>query len=103
MSYARPQRHRSDSNQSPLVGLFEQLGGLWVPYANKPFDGWGWHPKWDAYMPVEIKDPKREGSAGEYTDRQRKVMEKLRKAGAQWLTWRTETDVLEAVGARKTA
>ena len=42
---------------------------------------------------MEIKDPKREGHANEYTERQRRVMKKLRDAGAVWIVWRTVEDV----------
>jgi hypothetical protein len=103
MSFSRPQRHRPDNNQSSLVTMFEELGGLWIPYASKPFDGWGWHAKWAGYMPIEIKDPKKEGHADEYTPRQRKVMQQLKEAGARWLTWRSQADVLISIGARKSA
>ena len=113
MSYKRPQRHRQDINQGPLVKLFLELGGVWVPYANKPFDGWGWHPKWSNYlrrdvnpglpacgfMPIEIKRPEREGHANEYTWRQKKVLHTLQIAGATWMTWREPADVYRAVGA----
>lgn len=93
MSYARPQIHRTDKNHRELVAAWEAMGGLWVPYANKPFDGWAWHRRWGSYWPVEIKDPKREGHANEYTERQRRVMKKLRDAGAVWIVWRTVEDV----------
>lgn len=117
MSHARPQRHRPDSNQSRLVKLFEDLGGVWVPYAGKPFDGWAWHPKWSnylrrdivpdvpgcGYMPVEIKRAERKGHANEYTPRQKKVMAALKLAGATWFTWRGEGDVYMCVGAERAA
>jgi hypothetical protein len=102
MSFSRPQRHRIDGNQSRLVKTFEDLGGFWVPYASKPFDGWARHSRF-GYMPVELKLKSREGHANEYTPRQKKLMGEMRDAGAPWLTWRTEDDVYEAVGARRSA
>lgn len=99
MSYSRPQRHRKDTNQDDLVKLFLSLGGFWVPYANKPFDGWARHARF-GYMPVEIKLESREGHANEYTARQKKLLATMKIAGAPWLIWRTENDVLLSVGAR---
>lgn len=114
MSYRLPQRHRPDGNQSELVKRFVALGGVWIPYANKPFDGWAWHPRWAihpswgpqprcGYMPVEIKLSERDGHANEYTPRQRKVMQTMQVAGCTWLTWRTVEDVDRCVGARRAA
>lgn len=102
MSYARPQKHRRDGNQSPLVKLFVSLGGLWMPYANKPFDGWAYHAHF-GYLPVEIKKPEREHHADQYTDRQTKVIRLLELRQAPWLIWRTDEDVYRCCGARRTA
>src|SRR5688572_1912308 len=102
MSYSRPQKHRKDGNQSPLVNLFVQLGGLWIPYANKPFDGWAYHSHF-GYLPVEIKRPERENHANQFTPRQKKVMTLLQMKQAPWLTWRTDEDVYRTCGARRTA
>lgn len=76
-----------------------QLGGQWVPYANKPFDGWAYHARF-GYMPVEIKEGYREGLKNEYTPRQRKVMERMKLLGMPWLTWRSQMDVLLAIGQK---
>jgi hypothetical protein len=105
VSYRLPQRHRSDGNQSPLVKLFIQLGGLWIPYANKPFDGWAYHAHF-GYLPVELKNPngrRKPGAHDEYTPRQKKVMQLLQLKQAPWLVWRTEEDVFRCCGARRTA
>jgi hypothetical protein len=91
-----PQRHRRDGNQSPLVKVFTQLGGQWVPYANKPFDGWAYHARF-GYLPVEIKLEEREGHASEYTPRQKKLLQKMKDAGLPWLIWRTDEDVRRCV------
>lgn len=100
MSYSRPQRHRSDGNQADLIKAFVKLGGFWVPYANKPFDGWARHARF-GYMPVEIKLESREGHANEYTPRQKKVLAIMKIAGAPWLVWRNENDVIACVSPRK--
>lgn len=102
MSYARSQMHRADNNRNALVELFQRLNGYWVPYANKPFDGWALHARF-GYMPVELKDPKKEGWKDEYTPRQKKLMKQMTDAGAKWLVWRTEDDVYRAIGAQRTA
>lgn len=99
MSYKRPQRHRRDGNQSALVGVFEQLGGQWVPYANKPFDGWAYHARF-GYLPVEIKLEEREGHANEYTPRQQKLLHRMKAAGLPWLVWRTQADVVSSINRR---
>jgi hypothetical protein len=102
MSYARPQRHRKDENQPELVKLFESLGGYWVPYANKPFDGWARHARF-GYMPVELKLATRDGHANEYTPRQKKLMQEMEAHGAPWLVWRTPEDIYQAIGVRRAA
>lgn len=102
MSYARPQMHRKDGNESPLVELFVKLGGLWLPYANKPFDGWAYHNHF-GYLPVEIKLPERKNRANRYTRRQKKVIELLAIKQAPRLEWETEEDVYQSCGARRTA
>jgi hypothetical protein len=101
VSYSRPQIHRKDGNQDVLVELFEKMGGLWVPYSNKPFDGWAYHERFGGgYLPVEIKLKSREGHADEYTERQKKLMKKLKDRNAPWLIWRNDDDVLACLGLR---
>jgi hypothetical protein len=95
VSYKRPQIHRVDSNHHDLVGEWEALGGVFLKCP--PFDGWIWHPRWEAYAPVEIKDPKREGHKNEYTAAQKKTMEMLRARGAQWFVWREPGDPARAL------
>jgi hypothetical protein len=91
VSYKRPQIHRIDGNHHELVEEWERLGGVFLK--QPPFDGWIWHPRWTAYWPVEIKDPKREGHKNEYTPAQKKTMAELHARGATWLVWRTVEDV----------
>jgi hypothetical protein len=91
VSYKRPQIHRIDTNHHELVDEWESMGGEFLKCP--PFDGWIWHPTWPAWYPVEIKDPKREGRANEYTPAQIKTMNELRKLGAPWLVWREKADV----------
>lgn len=91
MSFRRPQIHRIDNNHHELVDEWKRLGGIWLKCP--PFDGWIWYRTWDAYWPVEIKRPEREGHKNEYTKAQLKVMSELKAAGAQWFVWRTVDDV----------
>lgn len=91
MSYKRPQIHRIDSNHHELVGEWERLKGEF--FKAPPFDGWIWHPSWDWYLPVEIKDPAREGTKNEYTKAQKKAMAEMQAVGAPWVVWRTKVDV----------
>lgn len=102
MSYKFSQRHRPDNNQKALVKLFVSVGGEWVSRANKPFDGWGWHRGFGGtnYLPIEIKNPDKEGHKDEYTQPQLKQMAKMRILGMKWLVWRTEQDVLNSVNVR---
>lgn len=102
MSYKIPQRHRPDGNQDELIKLFISLGGLWIPYANKPFDGWAYHARF-GYMPVEIKKPERKNHANRYTDRQKKLMDILKIKEAPWLEWEVDDDVYRCIGARRAA
>lgn len=95
MSFKRPQIHRIDSNHHELVDEWRRLGGKWIKAP--PFDGWAWHSTWDAYWPVEIKDPKREGHADEYTKAQVKMMKELKAIGAKWFVWREKADCARAL------
>ena len=49
-------------------------------------------------MPVEVKDPKREGQADEYTPLQLRFFSWCRLVGAKWLIWRTSEDVVRTLG-----
>lgn len=91
MSFKRPQRHRKDKNEKPLLALARAIGIQWLQAP--PLDGWAWHANLRAWYPVEIKDPKREGHADEYTPAQRKFFHLADLTGAPYYVWRTETDV----------
>ena len=92
MSFRRPQKHRQDNNQGLLLELAETIGIKWVKAP--PLDGWAWHVGLSAWHPVEIKDPKREGHANEYTVAQRKFIASCRMTGAPYFTWRVPADVM---------
>jgi len=90
---------RRDENEHALVSIARALGAQWVQAG--PLDGWVcWRGRW---MPVEIKRPEREGRKGEYTEEQLRFFQRCRERGSPWLVWRTERDVYDALGARRTA
>lgn len=90
---------KRDTNHHELVGIAEQIGGVFLP--DPPFDGWlGWRGAW--YL-VEIKDPKKEGWKNEYTDSQVRTIARLKERGFHVHTWRTESDVYQTMGVRRTA
>lgn len=80
--------------------LAESLGA-WMIRTDFPSDWlcW-WRADWDL---VEIKDPKKEGWASEYTPKQITFRAEAKSRGARLLTWRTDADVLKFMGARQTA
>ncbi len=91
MSFKRPQIHRIDRNHHELVAEWERLGGVFLKHP--PLDGWLWLKHWNAYYPVEIKDPSREGHKDEYTPAQQKFIAEAKRLGAAYFTWRTKIDV----------
>ena len=92
MSFRRPQRHRKDKNEKPLLKLARAIGIQW--FQAPPLDGWAWHMRLSAWYPVEVKDPKREGWVDEYTPAQRRFISMCEMTGAPYFTWRTDQDVM---------
>jgi hypothetical protein len=97
--------HRADprdANEAELVALAESLGASF--FKAPPLDGWLFCPRlWKGALPVEIKDPKREGLQHEYTSKQAKFFRWCNDRALKWLVWRTQADVLRDVGARVSA
>jgi hypothetical protein len=90
------QNHR-DPNERELLAVAERLGAHWLKAP--PLDGWiWWRGQW---LPVEIKQPEREGLAHEYTPLQRRFMNWCRLNGARWLVWHSADDVLRDLGGRR--
>lgn len=99
-----PRRHRHadthrDGNENPLIALAEQLGGRFRP--GPPLDGWLWARGY--WLPVEIKQPEREGTAREYTPLQKQFFSWCTLYNAPWHVWRDDKDVLRTMGARVSA
>lgn len=84
---------RRDNNHHELVQIATDIGGQWLP--DGPWDGWlKWRERWHL---VEIKDPKKEGHADEFTDHQVVLMSRGFRPDA---IWRTEHDVYQTMGVR---
>jgi hypothetical protein len=93
-------RHgRRDANEAAILSGVDALGGLWL--AGPPFDGWLWnHSAWHL---VEVKDPRKEGWASEFTDEQVRLRIRLNERQVPYHVLRTETEVLALMGARRSA
>lgn len=99
MNHARRQVTRRDGNEAPLVGLARRLGVQMEQ--DGPLDWWaGWRGVW---LPIEIKEPHKEGWRDEYTPAQKRFHERCKLHRSPHLTWRTEADVFAFVGARASA
>lgn len=95
MSLNRYDKKR-DANEKPLVAILLQFGAEWEP--SPPLDGWcNWRGAW---TPVEIKNPE---GRDRYTKSQIAFMAMCKRRGIPVWTWRTERDVFESLGARRTA
>jgi hypothetical protein len=90
--------NRRDDNEAALVAVAEKLGAFWVE--SPPLDGWLYHAR-TGWVPVEIKQPHREGYASEFTKAQKRFFAWCIANKARWLVWRTEEDVLRDLNARK--
>ena len=91
---------RRDNNEQPLVQFAERLG-WWLIKLNEPSDWLGWRA--GQWVPVEIKNPDREGRADEFTPKQVIFHRDAKNRGAKVLVWRTEVDVMRDSGARRSA
>lgn len=98
MSYNRPQITRRDANEKSLTGVARGLGIRLVQVG--PLDFWGWFPRRDEWLPIEIKLPEREGHKNEYTEAQKEFLALCEQVGMKRLIWRTEDDVLRDCGGR---
>lgn len=92
----RYNRNTRDANEVALITVAEKLGACWREAP--PMDGWIWVPRMAKWMPVEIKLPEREGTAGEYTPAQRQFMNWCERNHAPWWVWRTAQDVMRCLG-----
>lgn len=92
---------KRDNAEPALVLLARELGlPMWL---DPPLDWWtciktstGLH----YWCPVEIKNPKKEGHANEYTKKQKRFIKFKDQHGLPMLTWRCEDDVFKAARAR---
>lgn len=91
--------HRKDKNHHDLKAAAKRCGAVWIE--GGPFDGWIWLAKWGGeYLPVEIKDPKKEGHKDEFTEKQQKLRNEWADRRMRLLVWRTESDVMRDLGGR---
>jgi hypothetical protein len=91
--------HRKDVNHDKLVKAAKRCGAHWIHAG--PFDGWIHIAKWGGeYLPVEIKDPDKEGHKDEFTEKQRKLREEWADRRMKLLIWRSESDVIRDLGGR---
>jgi hypothetical protein len=95
----RYNRNRRDANENALVTHAKALGADF--HEAPPLDGWVLFR--GVWMPVEIKIPEREGTAGEYTAAQLRFFRWCSERRAKWWTWRTLSDVERDLGARRAA
>lgn len=93
--------NRRDLNEPELIAAAEKLGGFWVEAP--PLDGWVHHFRVGGWIPVEIKQPQRQGQAREFTKAQKRFFEWATACGGKWLVWYTVEDVLRDLGARVAA
>lgn len=90
-----PQRYshdHRDNNEDPLIALAEQVGACMRK--GPPLDWWAWVPRRAMWVPVEVKDPKREGHADEFTPQQVQFRAWCDRNHAPHWVWRTDADVL---------
>lgn len=91
---------RRDANENGLVSLASALGG-WMIRTDHPSDFLMWAKgNWEV---VEIKDPRKEGHADEFTPSQKQIREEAARRGARLITWREQKDVLDYFGAKHSA
>lgn len=98
---------RRDGNEHALIRTVEALGGFYLQTG--PLDGWlhSRHacascgaPGWRL---LEVKEPKREGHANEFTPEQRKLILRLNERQIPYHTIRTDADVYDLLNVRRTA
>ncbi len=88
---------RRDSNEAAIEDAAEKLG-WWLIQTDQPGDFIGWfRGHWEI---IEVKDPKVEGHADEFTPAQQKFHEQAKCRGAKVLVWREVQDVINATRAR---
>lgn len=90
--------NRRDKNESNLRNAAERCGAVWIQHG--PWDAWVWIPRWGTYLPVEVKDPAKQGHANEFTASQKKMREEWQQRGMKLLIWRTTADVIRDLGGR---
>lgn len=83
---------RRDNNDEPLTKAARLMGCLLLK--DPPLDYWFWWAGISTHWtPMDIKDPKREGHADEYTDDQREFIAQCKELGAHYEIWRTVEDI----------
>lgn len=93
----RHNRNTRDANERALIELAASLGAHAI--FEPPLDFWVWVPRLQAYRPVEVKLPEREGQKNELTPMQRRFIARCELLGAPYWIWRDEKDVLRDLNA----
>lgn len=83
---------RRDNNDEPLAKAARRLGCVLLK--KPPLDYWFWWAGISTHWtPMDIKDPKCEGHADEYTQAQIDFIQQCTELGAHYEIWRTVEDV----------
>lgn len=90
---------RRDDNESPLIALATAIGALMVQAP--PLDYWCFYR--GHWIPVEVKRPDKKGWKSEFTPAQILFLLRCKEREAVTWTWRTESDVLRDLNARRSA
>lgn len=91
---------RRDKNEPDLVRLAVSLG-IQLEQSG-PLDWWAFHREL-AWIPIEVKDPKKRGQKGEFKPSQKAFFARCDASGAPYAIWRTDADVIRFANARITA
>lgn len=87
---------KRDANEHALVSVAREIGAMLVQAP--PLDWWCWfRGRW---MLVEIKNPQ---GLNKLTEGQVLFLAECKRYGVPVWIWRTERDVLDSLGARRTA
>ena len=89
---------RRDANESRLVELWNDAGGLWYPQDRKTgFDGVAVFR--GRILLVEVKDGSKPPSAQELTANEKRQRQRIEGQNVEYTIWRCTEDVVDALQA----